>query len=191
MTNATTSFAGMQSTQTMSKSPSYGSYLSHRIMPSHNSAGRMSRSCEDVSHLAGGNKFVPQVDNSAMSDFDHLLMNPLSPMKTDSCDAEDTSSLMFNSSNSIPIPSSNGMVGRTDNLSWLDLSMSPTVQNMSHGNVELMHNNNHKGTPPRNLYDSITPFKGDEHFPFSLFDLETPTALHPPNDFGEKMDYCV
>ena len=149
----------------------------------------MSRSCEDVSHLTIGSKF-PQVDNSAMSEIDHYLLSPLSPMKIDSCDVDDHSSLLNHSSNSIPIPSSNGVIGRTDNLNWLDLSMSPSSLNTSHSNVELMHNNNHKGTPPATLYDSVSTFK-DEHFALSLFDLETPTALHPPSDFGESMDYCV
>lgn len=176
---------GTRLTQTMSKSPSYGTYLGQRIMPSHNSPGRMSRSCEDVSHLPVGNR----VDNNAMPEVDHYLMSPLSPMKIDSCDADDHSSLLCHSSNSIPIPSSNGIVGRTDNLGWLDLSVSPSSHNMSHSNVE-MHNNNHKGTPPQNLYDPASTFK-DEHFPLALFDLETPTALHPPSDFGETMDYCV
>ena len=201
-TTVTTSFAGitspMQTTpvnqpQPVCKSPNYGSYLSPRTMPSHNSPGRMSRSCEDVSQLPVGNKFPFQADNNAMSDFDNFFMSPLSPMKIDSCDTSDNSSLLFHvSSNAIPIPSSNSVVGKTDSLSWLDLSMSPTAQqNMQHGNAELLHNNNHKGTPPANLYDPGTAFKGDEHFPLSLFDLETPTALHPPSDFGETMDYCV
>ena len=173
----------------MSKSPSYGSYLSQRFVPpSQNSPGRMSRSCDDVSQLSVNNKFPFQAENGAMYDFDNFLTSPLSPMKIDSCDTDDSSGLLFNSSNSIPIPSSNGIVGKTDTLSWLDLSMSPTAQqSIPHANVELtsMHNNNYKGTPPLNLYDD------HEHTPLSLFDLETPTALHPPSDFGEAMDYCI
>lgn len=196
----TSSFAGVVSSSyvspvnsqaTMSKSPTMG-YL--RTLPAHNSPGRMSRSCEDVSQLPVGNKFPLQMDNyNNLSDFDHMLMSPLSPMKVDSCDTDDNSSLMYHSSNSIPIPSSNGGIGRTDNLSWLDLSLSPSAQHASpHGNVELLHhNNNNKGTPPTFLYDPATAFKGDETFPLSLFDLETPTALHPPSDFTETMDYCV
>lgn len=193
----TSSFGGVMSppqsspanSQTMSRSPSFG-YL--RTLPVHNSPGRMSRSCEDVSQLPVANKFSLQMDNNTMSDFDQMLMSPLSPMKVDSCDADDNSSLMYHSSNSIPIPTSNGGVGRTDNLSWLDLSLSPSAQNViPHGNIELSYNNNNKGTPPAFLYDPVTAFKGDEHFPLSLFDLDTPTSLHPPTDFGETMDYCV
>lgn len=196
MPTTTSSFTGVMSSSqvspgnslTMSKSPSFG-YL--RTLPVHNSPGRMSRSCEDVSQLPVGNKFPLQMDNNTLSDFDHLLMSPLSPMKVDSCDTDDNSSLLYPTSNSIPIPTSNGSVTRTGNLSWLDLSLSPSVQNVSpHGNVEL-HNNNNKGTPPTFLYDPATAFKSDEPFPLSLFDLETPTALHPPSDFSEAMDYCV
>ena len=139
-------------------------------------------------HRSEGNKFPLQMDNNTLSDFDHFLM---SPMKVDTCDTDDNSSLMYPTSNSIPIPTSNGNVGRTANLSWLDLSLSPSAQNMSHhGNVE-MQNNNNKGTPHTFLYDPVTAFKSDEPFPLSLFDLETPTALHPPSDFSEAMDYCV
>lgn len=177
----------------MSKSPSFG-YLHTSPVHTGNSPGRMSKSCEDVSHMPVGNKFPVQMDNyNTLSDFDHMLMSPLSPMKVDSCDTDDHSGLMYHTSNSIPIPSSNGGIGRTDNLSWLDLSMSPSAQNTSsHGNIELSHNNNiNKGTPPTFLYDPATTFKGDETFPLSLFDLETPTALHPPSDFSEAMDYCV
>lgn len=196
MPTTTSSFTGVMSSSqvspgnslTMSKSPSFG-YL--RTLPVHNSPGRMSRSCEDVSQLPVGNKFPLQMDNNTLSDFDHLLMSPLSPMKVDSCDTDDNSSLLYPTSNSIPIPTSNGSVTRTGNLSWLDLSLSPSVQNvLPHGNVEL-HNNNNKGTPPTFLYDPATAFKSDEPFPLSLFDLETPTALHPPSDFSEAMDYCV
>lgn len=192
----TSSFSGVLSSsqvspgnsQTLSKSPSFG-YL--RTLPTPNSPGRISRSCEDVSQLPVGNKFPLQMDNNTFSDLDHLLMSPLSPMKVDSCDTDENSSLMYPTSNSIPIPTSNGSVGRTTNLSWLDLSLSPSAQNISpHGNVEL-HNNNNKGTPPTFLYDPTTAFKSDEPFPLSLFDLETPTALHPPSDFSEAMDYCV
>ena len=189
----TSSFTGVISSsqvspgnsQILSKSPSFGHL---RTLPAPNSPGRISRSCEDVSQLPVGNKFPLQMDNNTLSDFDHFLM---SPMKVDTCDTDDNSSLMYPTSNSIPIPTSNGNVGRTANLSWLDLSLSPSAQNMSHhGNVE-MQNNNNKGTPHTFLYDPVTAFKSDEPFPLSLFDLETPTALHPPSDFSEAMDYCV
>ena len=199
MPTSVSAFAGVMSvsqsspanSHTMSRSPSLG-YL--RTLPAHSSAGRISRSCEDVSQLPVGNKFSLPVDNNTLSDFDHMLMSPLSPMKVDSCDTDDTSSLMDHTSNSIPIPTSNSAVGRTDNLGWLDLSLSPSAQNITpQGSVELSHNNNNsKGTPPAFLYDPTTTFKGDESFPYlSLFDLETPTALQPPADFAETMDYCI
>lgn len=145
----------------------------------------MSKSCEDVSHIVV-NKFPPQVDNHPISDVDHYLC-PMSPMKIDSCNTDDNSALLSQSSNSIPIPASNFYTGRTDNLNWLDLSVSPNSQ-ISSG--EFIYNNNRKNTPPQNLYDPLAELR-DEHFSLSLFDLETPTALHPPSDFGETMDYCV
>lgn len=181
---------GAHLTQTRSKSPNFGPCLSQRTLQIHNSPGRISKSCEDVSRdVAIGSKFLPQLDNNAVADIDHYLC-PMSPMKIDSCDADENSGLLSHSSNSIPIPSSNFITGRTENLNWLDLSVSPNSQILSHGNVDVMHNNNHKGTPPPHLYDPLSTFR-DEHFPLSLFDLETPTALHPPSDFGETMDYCV
>lgn len=171
--------------QTRSKSPNFGPYPSHCSLQANSSPGRMSKSCEDVSHVVV-NKFPPQVDNHPISDVDHYLC-PMSPMKIDSCNTDDNSALLSHSSNSIPIPASNFYMGRTDNLNWLDLSVSPNSQ-ISSG--EFIFNNNRKNTPPQNLYDPLTELR-DEHFSLSLFDLETPTALHPPSDFGETMDYCV
>lgn len=118
----------------------------------------------------------------------------MSPMRVDSCDTDEGSTLMDHTSNAIPIPMANNGAGRTDNLGWLDLSLSPSAHNVTQqGSAELSHNNNFsKGTPPAFLYDPMTTFKGDEALPYlSLFDLETPTALQPPTDFAETMDYCI
>lgn len=134
------------------------------------------------------------VSNNSLSNFDYMLMSPMSPMRVDSCDTDESSTLMDHTSNAIPIPMANNGAGRTDNLGWLDLSLSPSAHNVTQqGSAELSHNNNFgKGTPPAFLYDPMTTFKGDEALPYlSLFDLETPTALQPPTDFAETMDYCI
>ena len=115
---------------------------------------------EDVSQLPVRNNFSLQMENNTLSDFDDFLMRPLSPMNVDTCDTYDDSSLMYPTSNFIPVATSNGTVGSTANLSWLDLTLSPSSQNMSHhGDVEMEN--------------------------------ETPTALYPPSDFSEAMDFCV
>ena len=173
----------------MNKSPSFG-FLGFPSPPAHNMPGRISKSCEDVSHVPFGSKPFFQVDNNTLSDLDSIVMSPMSPMKVDSCEPDDDSGLSFHSSDSIPIPLPNGNVARTDNLGWLDLSTTPPHQTALHSSVGSMQNS-YKGTPPHFLYDPVTSFKVEEPFHLSLFDLETPSSLHAPSDFSEAMDYCV
>ena len=176
----------------LSQSPSCGYLSVHSPSSGHQLPGRISRSCEDVSSMNFSGKFSPQYDSHSNNslDIDTMLLSPGSPVKMDGCcsEPEDNMGSLPQTGQGIPIPMSSVAPSRTsDNLGWLDLSSSPCITNMSSCIQQTVQAGRE---PPQFLYEPTT-FRTEEPFSLSLFDLETPTALHAPNELPESMDYCV
>lgn len=167
----------------MVRSPS-GNFM-HPPTRNHPAPSRISKSCENVSISNFSLKPSIQFEQNQLPDID-AMMSPASPMRVDMCETEDLNSAdLFQPSSSIPIPSLNAQ--KSETLGWLDLSMSPTYTSAGTSPVSSV-SSAYKETPPISLYDSVIPFRSEETFSLSLFDLDTPTALHAPTDFPEAME---